>query len=310
MKVEIPVWGDGNFHQMLKDVLELRHVRRIDIFAKWEWEVDSAWNTFDYYKNLEKFAKQYELNIYLGGWESDLVKSNTLFVQNGNVFWDPKFWVRFTKEQLDLYNCHVEIMPCKKLYLLLNNKPHPHRGKLMDYLAKEDLLQYGNISWYGLSNNLSDGFWPKYNYNFKYWKPETLVLDKGYRKTLNSYAQLPKQFSTTFMSLIAESTMTAHFLTEKTYMPIFFKKPFLIWGPKGVNKMLSTLGFQLYDKIFDYMFDSIENEDTRCIALLEQLHKIKHKNYDKMRNSVKHVIDHNYENALRICEQQQSNVVF
>lgn len=306
MKVEIPVWGDGNFHQMLSDVLKLRHVRVIDIFAKWEWEIDSEWHTWDYYKNLEKFAEQYELNIYLGGWESDLVKTNTVFPQNANVFWDPKFWVRNTKK--NLANPHVEIMPCKKLYLSLNNKPHSHRCKLMDYLAKEDLLKYGNISWYGISNSADDRPYPEYPYNFKYWKPEMLVLDKGYRRTLSSYAQLPKQFSTTFMSLIAESSMQAHFLTEKTFMPIFYKKPFLIWGPKGINKMLSTLGFQLYRKIFDYKFDSIENEDKRCIALLKQLHKIKHKNYDEMRNSIKHVIDHNYENALRICKHQQSNV--
>ena len=55
------------------------------------------------------------------------------------------------------------------------------------------------------------------------------------------------------------------FITEKTWKPIVFKKPFLVWGGKGIHTKLKELGFELYEELFDYSFDNSSSRlDDLC----------------------------------------------
>lgn len=50
-----------------------------------------------------------------------------------------------------------------------------------------------------------------------------------------------------------------NYFTEKTWKQFLFEKPFLMIGNKNNNDFLKQLGFELYNEIFDYEFDKIDN---------------------------------------------------
>ena len=101
--------------------------------------------------------------------------------------------------------------------------------------------------------------------------------------------------------------METIFPTEKTYTPIFFKKPFLVWSVPGYHKALTDLGFELYDEIFDYKFDSITNDKKRLRELVNQLKKLVGKDYQKLYEMVAEKAERNY-NILKSISQDRSLV--
>lgn len=287
----INLWGPHNFHKKLKKILKEPCVDTINIYAEQEFEISPTWDQFSYYRKLEKFSKEKTLNIYFGCWNSTLRSDSVITPKHANVYFNPKFWLTETYKLIQYWNCQVEVKHLEKLFLSLNTQPHLHRCKFIDYIKKHDLMDSGNISWHSAKNN---------SYDWKYWSPRVMTLDSDYEKNLDSYKTIPAQFDTTFMSLISESTLSAHFITEKTWMPVFFKKPFLIWGPHGIHKKFQSLGFKLYDTIFDYSFDSIKNEDTRLDMMMEEVKKIKNKDLNELRQSIIDVIEFNYNHAIAL----------
>jgi hypothetical protein len=164
---------------------------------------------------------------------------------------------------------------------------------MMDYLAKNGLLAHGDVSWHEESN-----------YKFKWWKPQKMILDQSYPALQNSYNTLPQGFSDTFISLVAEANMKAHFVTEKTWMPVFFKRPFIIFGPTGIHREISYLGFKMFNEIIDYHFDTIENQDKRCQAIMDQLKLLANRDLNQLKKIIKPKLEHNYKLARKIAFDQ------
>lgn len=146
----------------------------------------------------------------------------------------------------------------KHTFVYLNNRPHPHRCILTDLLAKYDLIEKQAVSW----NILSAEYNLHKKFNFRYWEETKLHLSDDYSKTTN-HSILPTEYYSSFIQVINESTLTKYFLTEKTAVPLLTKKPFIIFNKKNYNNWLKELGFCLYDEIFDYSFDSIDDDLIR-----------------------------------------------
>lgn len=285
----ISLWGPHNFHKELKKILKEPGVDNINIYAEQEWEVDGYWDQQAYYKKLEKFSKTKTLNIYFGCWDTSLRSTNVIIPKNANVYFNPEYWISETYRFIQQHNCQVTVKNLEKIFLSLNTRPHTHRCKFIDYVKKHNLMEFGDISWHFTENP---------SYEWKYWSPKVMTLDDEYKKNLNSYQTIPIQFNTTFMSLISESTLKSHFITEKTWMPVFFKKPFLIWGPSGIHEKFKSLGFKLYDDVFDYSFDSVDDDNTRLDMLMEEVKKLKNRNLNDLRKSILDVIEFNYNHAI------------
>tara|TARA_B100001013_G_scaffold275346_1_gene175832 strand:+ start:2856 stop:4160 length:1305 start_codon:yes stop_codon:yes gene_type:complete len=64
---------------------------------------------------------------------------------------------------------------------------------------------------------------------------------------------------------------TSRFWSEKTFRAIYHMQPFIIWGQPGANKNLQDYGYKLYDKMFDYHFDSIKDTTKRWRVLMRVL---------------------------------------
>ena len=107
-------------------------------------------------------------------------------------------------------------------------------------------------------------------------------------------------FFESFISLVSESTMETIFPTEKTYTPIYFKKPFLVWSVPNFHKALQELGFELYDEIIDYSFDSIVNDADRLEHIVKQIELLSKTNHKKMYNMVAKKAERNYNKMMNI----------
>ena len=188
----------------------------------------------------------------------------------------------------DGYMKHVETHnEFEKIFICLNNRSHTHRAKLIDSIFKNNLFQYGEISWRQVDPILN-------NYIFKYWKETKMRIDGDEE---NFYFN-----SNCFLNLVPESTSDQLFFTEKTFKPILGKQAFLCYGYPNQNLYLKNYGFELYDEIFDYEFDSNPLLESRVDGIIKNLNSIKTLNPKYLHELVKEKIKYNKDNAISILK--------
>lgn len=283
------IWHSG-FDDALAESLQDPNVTKINIFAGEEWEIRPNWHQMDYYGALRKFSINKELNIVVGCHDTDLHKSNFVSPPNAWIHYWPTHWIHHTADKLR-HIIYPKAKPIRKLFLSLNNKAHWHRCMMMDYLEKNKLFDQGDVSWHEKNTQ----------YNFRHWKMTPMLLDSQYPHLLNSYNTLPQGFEDTFISLVAEANMKAHFITEKTWMPVFFKRPFIIFGPPGIHSQMSYLGFKMFTEIIDYRFDTIEDMGQRCQAIMDVLKSLVGQDLNGLRGKIKDKLIYNYKLARKIA---------
>ena len=124
----------------------------------------------------------------------------------------------------------------------------------------------------------------------------------GYYKNLFDYG-VPKEYFESCIDIVAESyaKFSTHY-SEKTYKPIFYKKPFITLAGPYYYKTLKEYGFENYDEIFDYDFDNEENLEKRIDNILNQIETLNELSLNDIKNLCKKVeskIEHNYQNIKK-----------
>jgi hypothetical protein len=152
-----------------------------------------------------------------------------------------------------------------------------------------DLFDHGYISW----NDID----AESRYLFKYWKPERMLLSDRTDAYTQNFFKLPtEEFRDSLFSLIAESTMEAIFTTEKTYIAILHRRPFLTFGAPNANLYMKTLGFKLFENVIDYSFDSVDDDAERCKQYMQQVKRLTTYNLNELKNEVMPIVNHNFDN--------------
>lgn len=184
------------------------------------------------------------------------------------------------------------------LYINLNNKSRYHRCLMMEKLCENNLMDDGLNSWNMLSTEyygcISDLNLTYNTFEFKCWdekkinvddfKMDTQIVDEYSKKLLQPNA---------LIALVTETFYRTNFITEKTYRPILLEQPFICLGGKNQNRELIKLGFELYDEIFDYSFDSEESLEKRVDGIIHNLNKIKGRDYNEIYEILKPKIKRN-----------------
>lgn len=203
----------------------------------------------------------------------------------------PEFWGFASKSTVaDGLNNTISEVP-KHLLVSLNNRPHYHRCVLMDMLHKHKLLKSNPVSW------TTDEIESRRIYDFKYWNPKKVLLDKNYKGHLTSHSVLPTQFYESLFSLASESTMDVIFITEKTWVPMLLGKPVVIQGPQHTHKKLSSWGIEPYDEIIDYSFDDEEDLAKRTEMIVMEFKKLQKTSPIKLLEVIKKKIESNKQAA-------------
>jgi hypothetical protein len=63
-------------------------------------------------------------------------------------------------------------------------------------------------------------------------------------------------------------------ITEKTYKPIAFMQPFIIFAAPGTLQHLKDLGFKTFDKFWDESYDNELDHETRFLKIMEVIDTI------------------------------------
>lgn len=189
-------------------------------------------------------------------------------------YWDT-YWLTKTYAMLKEDHNTIERFQQKSLisnkkyhYIMMNNRAHPHRALMLDMLARENLLQFGAISWHATDEYLL-------TYKFQWFDGNKIELDSKYLTPTGGQYSIPSQYYESYFQLISESTPDLVFFSEKVSTALILGKPFLISAAPGIHKYLNErLGFELYTEIFDYSFDEVIDINSRYSMIADNFNRI------------------------------------
>lgn len=254
------------------------------------------------------FCKHYrvEISCLIGCDISEEYGSRYQLKDFKNVFIS---WNTWFAHQVILHSVDQNIDPYgigmnpQKHFVSMNGRAHPHRQMFLDYMCKEDLFKHGYVSFHNFEQVPYD------SYQFKWWSPVPMKFDEDYENTsdgIKDYLIPPQQFKKSVFSVICESTVDVQFITEKTYIPIYHRRPFVIYGPPRVHAYLKSLGFELFEEFIDYSFDTVEDDEVRCAMFMQQIKKLVSYDIQELREKTKKKIHHNWLNMLSIVENKKN----
>jgi len=178
-----------------------------------------------------------------------------------------------------------------KTFTLLINGSSSERCFIIDKLAEKDLLKDNYYSWLQPE---------KANFNFKFFDNKKKVLDIESYSAVNYTQNYPlKCFKSSNWSVVLEclSDYNDGYLTEKTFLPILFKRPFIVFGGINTNRLLKDLGFDIFEDIIDYSFDNVEL-DNRVDLFVKEVGKLTNTYYPDDK------IEHNFKVALMLIKNK------
>lgn len=265
-----------------------------------EWDYENKKKHCNNIDELEKFLKQnnLKLHVILGGDERgkgyENIKKHP--IENVNFCFWTTFLLHYSyyglEKKLPQYKNILPISHVEKLFLCLNGKPRPHRANMVDLLFKNNLFKYGIISWNRVDVE---------EYGFKYFENFELKIDNFVYIDLSTIYS-DKLLSKVLVNIVTESAVheNSFFYTEKTFRTILIGQPFVILGSINQNRGLENFGFQLYNEIFDYYFDGLENSEDRIEGIVKNLLKLKNDNLDQLYRNMVEKIKFNRMKAMEI----------
>ena len=275
MILSFSFWQHERNHIHIKVIDTDTIVEKIVLYAQHEWE----YSAFEYFEKLVDFANLRDIPFIIvlctTNFSGPLHDTTNERYKNIKLAYWKTFWLSTVAANMNILQ-YEETDEYSYPFISLNNHAHYFRSLMMDTLAKYNLIDNAAITWH------EDNY---RNYDYKYWIPDIRILDALYRVSPGLNFRLPNEYSRSFMQLVAESSELHNIMSEKTCMPLFFGKPFLVLGPVGFHEMLTVeYGFQLYDEIFDYSFDKEQNLDTRCDMLLQNVKRVYNLSTDELKD--------------------------
>jgi hypothetical protein len=193
-----------------------------------------------------------------------------------------------------------------KLFFCLNRHPRSQRSLMLDNFCKNDLFDFGLISWNKLSTEWHEPF------EFECWEEKRMVLDMSDKIDFIENVNERVDFNTNFLvnnrclfNVVGE-TMTGNydiFISEKTFKNFLIEQPFISVGALYHNKQLEKLNFKLYDEIFNYDFDFEYDNEIRVQKMVKNLNQYKNVDLNEVYNSIKTITIYNKNRSIEITEK-------
>jgi len=174
------------------------------------------------------------------------------------------------------------------------------RGKYFRCYGIDMLAKYNLINDKSMLNICLGG--PFADYSYKYWTPKKLTFKEhlgDYSLKMDNFPN--DEYMSSFIELVFETTVDIKDISEKTVRPILFMKPFLLIGHATIHARLKEYGFELFEELFDYSFDSIENTEERIektILELKKYENLEPSDYDELYKKLLPKLKHNFNRLL------------
>ena len=301
------IWSNQSFNDFVNEIEYNNNYTDVVIFGPEEHEAGKLFFSHEQYVLVKRFLDYHNINLKIVLGAPHGLEINSRYVFNNTP--EMISWPTYFSNYVIHHGIETGVYPYEhnnkitKHFISLNGRAHPWRCMFIDYMYKYDLFDAGYVSWHNSEN------WD-YNYKFKWWTPEKINFDKNWLENTDGYLDILKppeeQFKDSLFSVISESSMRCIFITEKTYIPIYHKRPFLIFGAPKIHEYLKSLGFKMFDEIIDYSFDSIDDDEERCDALMQQLLKISRNNIQKIKRLLQPKIEHNFLKMLQLVSNTKT----
>jgi len=92
------------------------------------------------------------------------------------------------------------------------------------------------------------------------------------------------------------------FVSEKTFKPMFYKRPFLVAGQKGLYEKLHTQGYKTFPTMFNENFDNVTGNWRRVDEVCSEAVKwVKHSEEKQkvLFEETKHICESNFKNLMQ-----------
>lgn len=168
-----------------------------------------------------------------------------------------------------------------RLFTCYNNNAKYERALMIEELAKRHLLQHGIVTLqHPEQTNFDVDFKWTYHDGSKLVDEPDFILNscKAYEAS-----NIPNNFMRGFIDIVTESHtgVNEFFMTEKTTKSIGCLKPFLaVCSPNYHKFLVDEFGFELYDEIFDYSFDSVYDPNMRVKLIVDNIDCLVQQGYD------------------------------
>jgi hypothetical protein len=219
-------------------------------------------SNIDWYQELVQ--QGYPLVIDLMWGERDPAIDNSFKLTAKNWFWYHEALLYFRKGY-DQYTPNRKYV--KKALMPMGLRKESHDllfDQVTNYL---DDFVYSYIERLGryLPNDAPTNFYGSTMQNQRYFNPEW--------------------YNDTYFSLVSETRINNQFelhITEKTFKPIAFYHPFLIWGQPRVLEHLTSLGFETYGNLFDESYDLEFDSIKRLNKILDNIKSFEYVEFDSI----------------------------
>lgn len=108
-------------------------------------------------------------------------------------------------------------------------------------------------------------------------------------------------YDSTYFSLVAEThqlSTTDIFLTEKTFKPIMYGHPFLLYAQPYSLDLLKRNGFKTYPQLFDESYDNDTDLISRIDSILYNIDNFNIKDWESVQDTVQYNLDLFYDETL------------
>ena len=243
--------------------------------------------------------KNIKLKYLCTGWKTD----DDLLFENTNIeilrspFAMAYYWKEWLEEKFEsnIEDIHFNYNFNKLFYTFIRN-PKIHRCLLLDKLCENNLLNDGE---YSFQQNWNNGI----HFDFKCFDGITKNIDKDEISDAPSVITPLLNEIDGFVNIVTE-TFAQHYsdlyFSEKTFYPILYKRPFLVFSTPNFYKKFVECGFKLYDEVFDYSFDSEMDSEKRCDLIIDNIKKLKGENLNKLYKKLYKKIEFNHKRLLDI----------
>ena len=247
------------------------------------------WN-FPTFNQILDIAKERNITIDVVSGAGKILNDIPRMSDYNLYYYPTAFFTSFLKYNHNLLDKiiikDVTTLEYKYHFLSMNRLAHQHRSEMLDILSMYDLIDTNAMSWHNLE---------PYPYQYNFWSPKVLTLTDTFAEDWNAFI-IPQEFYNSFAQLVVESTTDEIFVTEKTIAPLFLGKPFMVASCQGFHKYLETLGFKMYDEIFDYSFDDEPNQTMRFSMIADNFRKLSRVPLDdlpELARIIKEKVEHN-----------------
>lgn len=310
-------WKDNNFYYFLwgnsfpNDVYQLMKEptppKGFYVVGPEEWEPVTLFYDPFVYESFKYYieANNIDFKIIAGAISDKQYNINYTYANDPNFANHPTYFAHcILTHAMDhkVFPYGVNKNKILKLFTSLNGRPHPWRCEFIDTMYAHNLFDVGYISWHELDHDND-----VYEYEWKHWTPQKMSFDINWERTdgMKDLYLPPNEFKTSAISLVSESNTRCLFYTEKTFVPIFHKRPFVIYGAPYANTYLEKLGFKIFDNLIDYSFDNILDDSKRCQAYFKEVAKLKEIPYNEIVEMLQPRVEHNFARMLDIIENKE-----